>query len=312
MNQNRFLILTMLFISATIVISCSRPEITPDKKIEAQFSSNILIMNSPAKAAGNVWDASDAIGIYMYAEATLDVVEDIKNIKYITDDGGTVGSFKPTGTRIYFPDNGDKVRFMAYYPQIDGIQVNDIYPVNVADQSEQEVIDLLYSFNTSAKYDKKSPDRKVSLVFDHQLTKIQVNVKAGEGLSNSDLQDIVVSFSGFNTTADFNLTNGSLNNPEAPEDIDMLKITAKEGYTASFEAIVLPSTEIPTASIVFDLKNGNPGAGIESDLFTWDFNNTLNKSTRYIYNVTINRSGIVVEATINDWIPTDEEDIDAK
>ena len=295
-----------------MVISCSRPEITADEKIEAQFSSNILIMNSATKAAGNTWDATDAIGIYMYAESTLDVVENMKNVKYITDEGGTIGSFKPTGTRIYFPDNGDKVRFMAYYPQLDGIQVNDIYPVNVADQSEQEDIDLLYSFNQSAKYDKKSPDRKVPLAFDHQLTKIHVNVKAGEGLSNSDLQDIVVSFSGFNTTADFKLTDGFLNNLGAPEDIDMLKITAKEGYAASFEAIVLPSTEIPTASIVFDLKNGSIEPEIVNDIFTWDFNNSLNKSTKYIYNVTINRSGIVVEATINDWTPTSEEDIDAK
>ena len=313
MKKYRFLTAAMLLASASVVVSCNRDKnsgIVPDGRVEVQFSSNIITTNTTTKASDNTWDAADAIGVYMYEENDVEVVENMKNIEYVTENGGQTGSFKAVGTVIFFPDNGDKVRFMAYYPYDENL-ANDVYKVNVTDQNSQPAIDLLYSFNTNAKYDKKTPGKKVPLVFDHQLTKIYVNVKAGDGLTNDDLQSIEILFDGMNTTADFSLVNGSLNNVDDPSNIDLLKITAKEGYAASFEAIVLPSETVPDAQIVFDLKNGD-GADIESDVYTWAFNNTLDKSTRYTYNVTINRSGIVVEATINDWTHTDDEDIDAE
>ena len=318
MKKYRFFTMAITLAMAALVISCDRDDdiiVQEDNRVEVQFTSNIVTINNPpkSKASGNTWGAFDAIGVYMYEESDVEVVDNMKNIEYVTEAGGQSGSFKAASTVIYFPDNGEKVRFMAYYPYLEGVQsINDIYPVNVTDQSSQPAIDLLYSFNTAKSYDKTTPNKKVPLVFDHQLTKVYVNVKAGEGLVAADLQKLTITFDGLNTTANFNLKDGSLNNAGSPADINLKGITAKDGYIASFESIVLPSATVPTAQIKFDLNNGDELENIESDTYTWIFNNTLEKSTKYTYNVTINRSGIVVEATINDWTPGDEVDIDAE
>jgi len=317
MKKKWFLKGTLLLGLVAVFTSCNRDENADtlcECREEVKFSSNIITMNTPqTRAAGNTWHSSDAIGVYMYEENSLNVVEDKKNIEYYTEAGGENGDFKARSTVIYFPDDGSEVRFMAYYPYKSEVIANDnVYKVNVANQSSQKDIDLLYSFNTDAKYDKTVLNKKVLLVFDHQLTKIYVNVKAGIGLTNDDLQNIGISFAGFNTLADFNLENGGLSNPTVPAVITPYSLTAITDYAASFEAIVLPTAGIPDAKIVFNLNNGNEGTGKESDIFTWDFNNVLDKSTKYTYNVIVNRSGIVVEATINDWTSTDENEVIAE
>ena len=314
MKKYRFLLAITLFASVVAMISCTCDksiDVFPGDRTEVKFSSNIIIIGTYTKATGTIWEPFDTIGISMYGENDVNVVENKDNIKYVTELGGNTGDFKPAGSVIYFPDNGNKVRFMAYYPYTAGITDNT-YNVNVASQSSQQAIDLLYSFDKSAKYDKTVTDNKVPLVFDHQLTKIYINVKAGEGLSNDDLQDIEVSFLGLNTKADFNLLNGNLTNQSTPAEINTLSFTTKEGYVASFEAIVLPVETTPIAKIKFDLKNGDVELGTDSDVYTWDFDSALDKSTKYTYNVLINRSGIVVVATVNDWIATEDNEISAE
>ena len=313
MKKYRFLTAAVLLASVAVTVSCNREGDSnlPPGRTEVKFSSNIITMGTHTKASGTNWDPLDAIGVYMYEENDVNVVESKSNVKYVTESGGTTGSFEAAGTVIYFPDNGDKVRFMAYYPYSTPL-ADDVYQVNVTDQSSQLLIDLLYSFDEGAKYDKTTQDKKVPLVFDHQLTKIYVNVKAGTGLTSDDLQNIGVAFLGLNTEADFNLVNGELSNSDVPAEIAARSLAAKEGYVASFEAIVIPTDGTPDAQINFDLSNGDTDTGVESDVYTWDFDNTLDKSTKYTYNVTVSRSGIVVEATINDWIVAEDNDIIAE
>ena len=311
--KNLLLAITLLVFNSGI-ISCSRErdiDILSGERTEVKFSSNIITIGTHPKASGAIWDPNDAIGIYMYEENDVNVVEDKSNIKYVSELGGKTGDFENAGTVIYFPDNGDKVRFMAYYPYNTDIS-DDVYNVNVVTQSSQQDIDLLYSFDKNAKYDKAVTDNKIPLVFDHQLTKIYVNVKAGDGLVDDDLQNISVSFLNFNTKADFNLISGSLSNQSTPAEIVASSFNIKDGYVASFEAIVLPVETIPNAQIKFDLKNGNVETGVESNTYIWNFDEALAKSTKYTYNVTINRSGIVVVATVNDWINTEENEVVAE
>ena len=315
MKKNLFLT-TITAIAVTVAfVSCQQDEHEPNSnsRMEARFSTNIVKETPLAtRAAGDKWHENDSIGIFMFEEQYTNVVEGMGNVKYTTEDGGKTGEFTATDKIIYFPDNGAKVRFMSYYPYTENIE-NNIYKVDVSDQTNQPAIDLLYSFNDAAKYDKTSPDKKVSLVFDHMLTKININIKAGDGLEDSDLDNIEVYFEGFNTEVNFNLISGSLSEPSDISNIIPAKITKKEEYYVSYEAIIIPTEDPRSAKIVFDLQNGNEGEPSKSDVFTWKFNNVnLIKGTEYTYNVTISRSGIVVEAIINDWAPGGENNITAE
>ena len=313
-----YLLLTTITTFAVIAFAaCNQHEnetTSPDSRKEVKFSSNIVQVDNPSTRATDItWAANDSIGIYMFEESATNVVEEKSNIKYITAAGGTTGLFSPDDVTIFFPDNGDNVRFMSYYPYTADV-TNYVYKVDVSDQSVQPAIDLLYSFDVDAKYSKATPDKKVPLSFDHKLTKININIKPGTGLEDDDILNTIITFDGFNTQADFNLVSGVLSNPDAPETITLLKKgTAVVNYTASYESIVIPVADPSTTKIVFDLNNGIPGEGKDSDLFTWTFtNDELKSGYEYVFNVTINRSGIVVEAVINEWLSGGSDDVDAE
>ena len=316
--MKKYLLLTTITTIAVIAFAaCNQHEneITPaNSRKEVKFSSNIAqVDNLSTRATDITWAGNDSIGIYMFEESVTNVVEEKGNIKYITAAGGTTGLFSPDDVTIFFPDNGDKVRFMSYYPYTADI-TNYVYKVDVSDQSEQPAIDLLYSFNTDAKYDKTTPGKKVPLSFDHKLTKININIKPGNGLEDNDIINTIVTFDGFDTQAEFDLVSGVLSNPNTPEIITLLKKDdAVAGYTTSYESIVIPVADPSVAKIVFNLNNGISGEGTDSDLFSWNFtDDKLENGLEYTFNVTINRSGIVVEATINEWKEGGSDDINAE
>ena len=313
MKKTKILATTLLSAVIMLMVSCKHDDdnavISAGGKTPVSFSSNIIAMNSVGKAVGNVWEVDDKIGIYMFEEGNINVVESVENIAYITSAAGAKGDFKPTTKTIYFPDNGSKVRFMAYYPHSASV-TNSIYKVDVSNQTSQKDIDLLYNFKIDASYDKTVANKKVPLVFDHKLTKVIINVKAGEGLEESDLGDIGIHIEGLSTTANFDLTTGTLSNIENVSNITPVTATAKDNYAYGCEAIVIPTTDVPSgAKIVFNLSDGEGGA---SDVFSWNFNSLLKSGSKYTYNVTINRSGIVVDASINNWNEEGEEDIVAE
>ena len=299
-----FLFLVVAAIATTLSLtSCSQDDDVkvPADKGAVKFSSNITDLNPALRAAGNSWDKDDAIGVYMLESASTNVVNGMENIEYSTSTNGANGTFTATDAVIYFPFNGDKVRFMSYYPYNEDVVTNgNLYPVNVAIQDPQSKIDLLYAFNESADFDNTNAN-PIPLVFKHQLTKVIINVKAGSGLTDADLQTLTVHFSGLNTQADFGLFTGNLGTPGTIANIVPVTTSTADGYVVSYEAIILPMASAPLGSkIVFDLNEDEEI--IESKIFTWSFNgDELKSSTKYTYNVTINRTGVELSATINDW-----------
>ena len=318
-KMKKSILLSVIAITtAGSLISCDKNDVENkplDGRKEVKFSSNIVDIVPPpttTRAGGTTWNANDSIGIYMFEELSETIVESMGNIKYTTENESAVGSFTATGTVIYFPDNGDKVRFMSYYPYTTAISSNT-YSVNVSDQTSQSNIDLLYSFDKNAKYDKTTENKLIPLVFEHQLAKININIKTGDGLEITDLEDILVSFEGLYTTASFDLFSGTLSDLNNATKITPSVTTAKEGFVCSYEAIVIPTTASNEAQIVFDLNNGNTDLSTDSDVFTWNFSNsTLEAGKEYTYNVTIRRSKIVVQATISDWGNGSSNDIIAE
>ena len=306
-----------LFLGTALVLtlmSCNRNDNINHfnkEKSEVKFTSGIIPKSSATRATDNTWDKNDEIGVYMLEKELTTVVDEMGNVQYITELGGSTGTFKASGKVIYFPDNGEEVRFMAYYPyKSDVISNGNIYKVDVTNQSSQAKIDLLYSFKTDAVFEKTTSEKVVPLAFNHMLTKLIVNIKAGEGLESDDLAGIKIHFEGLNSTADFNLFDGSLSNHAGSVDIVPLTGVAQGEYTANFESILIPTDGIPDARIVFDLDNGDED--LDSDVFAWSFDKELLKSTKHKYNVTINRTGIEVKATINDWLNGGEDDIIAE
>ena len=273
------------------------PTIPSDKK-EVKFSSNISRLEPtstiPSRISGNRWVPGDAIGTFMLGKDNFAVVDGKRNVKYVTKSSGNSGNFFAENNAIYFPEDGRKVRFMSYYPYNKSIS-GTIYNVDVFKQIPQSDIDLLYCFDTSSAYNKDIETQKVPMAFKHQLAKVYINVKDGDGLQGYHLMNMKVTLSGLNTKADFNLLSGEFDNYSAITPISPSVLIAGGGNVYSSEAIVIPTRKISDAVIIFKLNNE------KGEVYTYKIDNTFEKGKKYTYNVVINSTWIDVSMTTHNW-----------
>lgn len=275
-----------LALLAGVMVSCNNENspMAQDEKVAVQFTGGI---NVSTRAAGVAWVDGDKIGIFMTAaKETLSansIKEGVDNVAYETN-GGI--SFSPIsgGKTIYYPIDGD-VDFYAYYPQT---TVNDYkVALNVADQSKQEAIDFMYAKTTGCN--KAIP--QVELKFSHQLSWLVLNVQAGNGLTEDDLENLKVTIEDQNTTATFNLVDGTISDEGNPNNITMKTVEAGKVY----EAILLPTTS-KTRKIVFDLNTGYDAP------FVWTMESDLKGGNRYNYTtVKLTRTSVDIMGTIESW-----------
>ena len=297
-----------------MMFSCAFEEVMEHKKpidstnnTEVKFLSSINTLGTTySRLIGDFWEVGDAIGTYMIEKGSYAVVNEKSNVRYITEKKGHQCNFIGTDDFIFFPEDGREVRFMSYYPYNESIK-GAIYKIDVSEQFPQSKLDFLYSFNTSATYDKNSEGEKVPIIFKQQMIKIIINIKNGEGLQGFDLMNMKVYFSGLSTTADFNLLTGEISNYNTPSLIYPSILIAGGGNVYSSEAIIIPKSDMSNSKIVIDMNNGNKNQ--KNDVYTWNLGKALIKGKKYTYNITVNRAGISVNSAIHNWnsINIDEE-----
>ncbi len=276
--------------AAIAFTSCDKEQDTSFKApIEATFTSGI-----EARASGNTWTAGDRVGIFMKTAgqplASGNISMGADNRSY-TSTAGITGTLTPSAgdQKIYYPQSGD-VDFIAYCPYLATITAF-AYPLSVATQTTPENIDVLWSNNATSK-NKNSTG--VSLTFVHKLTQLVINTTAGEGLVAADLAAMSVVITGMNTTASLNLATGVVSAEGTTADIATKTATAGGVY----RAIVLPVayTTAGTAKIEFRLNN------VASDVFLFDIPaTTLAAGNTYTWNIIVQRTPLLTDATITAW-----------
>ena len=282
--------MTKLFALALLagaMVSCSTEDTAPstqNDKVAVQFTGGISVNT---RAAGVAWADGDRIGIFMTETkqplSAVAIKEGVDNVCYQSN--GSI-AFSPVsgGKTIFFPIDGD-VDFYSYYPQT---TVNDYkVALNMADQKSQEAIDFMYAKTTGCN--KAKP--KVDLKFNHKLSKLVLNVQAGNGLTEDDLNKLKVTIKDQNTTATFNLVDGLISDEGNPTNIQMKAVQVGKKY----EAILLP-TASTTREIEFDLDNGHDAP------FVWKMDSELKGGNLYNYTtVKLTRTTIEMTGTIESW-----------
>lgn len=193
------------------------------------------------------WENGDAIGIYMFDTEDKNVLNDALNVKYTTiGEGLTVNFSSDPGIAIYdMPTN-----FVAYYPHTTSAEVIDataaLYKVDISDQSNGiSAHDLMW-----AKAANQSTESLLAgglaFTFHHQLVLLRVNI-TNENVSNVTS----VTVGGINTTATFNLIDGTLNNIGTQKSVALQKKDNK-----SFIGIMLPTEELKNKLSLTILADG--------------------------------------------------------
>lgn len=300
-------LLSVLAISAILFASCSNEENTAEPNDgRVKFSSDINEAGlRVGGAAGDEWNSGDAIGIYMIENGQVlgnaSIAENANNVKYTTASTGTTATFTSTSP-IYYPVNTPaKVDFVAYHPYSNTAIENYWFEMDVKDQSNQSAIDFMTASasNNGAGYDKTNTSA-VALNFKHQLSKVIINVKKGDGVT--DLTGLQVSLKGMEHQFIFDLENltfvgvGSEGTPV---------ITPFNAGNNSYE-LILPPTEQGA-----DLSDYKMEFVVGGNTYKWTMTdntetiNELESGKKYTFDVTLTKTKVTASGTITAWTPVD-------
>ena len=280
-----------LLIGGLSLSACSNEEIhMDDARVALQVTSGIQ-----TRAYDDQWEEKDDIGIFGFTQGDAPA-QAYTNVRYVTTGGD--GAFTPDGTTIYLPTDGSSLDFVAYYPHTTDLE-NGIYTVDVENQSDQSTIDLMAASKLSANRSKNT----VAFNFEHKLSKIVFNFTAGVGMDESELAGMKVQLTNQQTLATFNVTQPDGEVVVGTNTPATLTLNTDADGTSS-EGIVLPSANFDGMTLHLELSDG-------SSFFNWDLNNSkadkFEAGKKYVYDITVNRSGLGVTATITDWTPGNGE-----
>jgi hypothetical protein len=316
-RKSRILVMGTALLGMVAFSACNvNDEIEDNNQPQAvSFSAGIAgqaVQNGgpTTKAAGTVWASGDAIGIFMMSNGTTTIAEQAENKQYTTTGGSTFSAV--AGDEIYYPMDGSKVDFIAYYPYASGKTLGSSISVDVSGAqtaSSQADIDLLWAKANGtggSGYDKVThATTPVALAFNHKLAKMVINVKAGAAV-NTPLTGMTVTIKGMNTKNTFKLSDGTLGTPNTPAAITPRVITTASGFNASYDAIILPYVYSSNGDVTVDFTVGG-------ETFTWEVDaTTFAPGNEYTYAVTLTRTGVAVTGTINPWMPNDRGGVTAE
>ena len=244
--------LFFLAVTGTLAVACS--EVNENSLTDGDgqrmlrtISSGNDRFSTRLNSETSEWESGDAIGIYMFDTEDKNVLNDALNVKYITiGEGLTVNFSSDPGIAIYdMPTN-----FVAYYPHATSADVIDataaLYKVDISDQSNGiSAHDLMW-----AKAANQSTESLLAgglaFTFHHQLVLLRVNI------TNENVSDVTsVTVGGMNTTATFNLIDGTLSNIGTQKSVALQKKDNK-----SFIGIMLPTEELKNKLSLTILADG--------------------------------------------------------
>lgn len=282
-NQALYVLLSFLL----LVTSCTNedtPLVDDGNRTLVTFSSSVAD-DVATRATDTLWDLEDSIGVFMKTAGTSFSSENIlngaANKQYTTST--TNGNFRPlSGQGIYYPEDGSKVDFIAYYPYRKDLE-GYIYKVDLTEQPTAAAVDLMYADNLKEVGKTATTSQ---LIFSRPLSGIALNITAGHGISS--MAGLSVTLKGTHARADFNLATGELTVDEASvADIRIPLQTTSAGVSG--RAVVLPTRNLNGASLVFTTLGGKSYTLRIAD------GTALSKGQRLVYNVELQDSGVTEE-----------------
>lgn len=255
---------------------------------------------APVLPNGTAWVDDDRIGLFMLPEgkgSLSDAYPGAMNKQYHITNNAT-GALAPVdNVQLLFP-KGEEVSFIAYYPFEEG-QTTTITP-DFSYQNNPDALDILYAKATGIAPTK----RPVALEFDHLLSRITLNITAGNGITVDDIQAMV---SNDVTTVIYerghiDLLVGTYKTTKdaiTPNVAFYRHTSHATGAHATFSAIVPPTDLYDTPDYHLTLLVGGQAYRCTLSLGEGE---RYDPGSNYIFPITVNRSeATVASPTIGEW-----------
>lgn len=259
MKRTVWIAATLALLGALALPGCKKERETLQDPIIAR-QGELKVRSELAKAitrSGGLTKEGDAMGIIALNAgnplSASSVYGGYSNVKYTTNGSGV---YVPATQGINFPEGGEKLDFVAYYPYTAGIENDFVYKIDARDQRELAKIDLLYSDNAKG-HDKGNST--VQLNFKHKLMLVVFQLQSdGAAVSGSNAQLKGVTTDGSMTLADGKVTLGSsVNDVQAAFN----EKTPNQLYEAAF---ILPAQGITGKSVVMRINGADYAVTVPS------------------------------------------------
>jgi len=305
MNMNRFLTKAAkaAIILPLAIMSCNHDKEADENTIvELRLTSGVEV-RTRASFPNSDTQIPGGEEIVVYVDETGGAVQLYGNNILVADGNGNLSG----GTRMNFPANGNNVDIFALHTNA---TLTAVYPTSLLTHTvngDQRTLagyapsDLLYAKRTNVAR-TASP---ILLTFYHLLSKLQVAIMPGEGLTAADI--VGISIGGTRLQAQFTLAKAS--SPDAvvitpggavaPITIGADVSTNLTTNIVYNDAIIVPQT-LASGTTFISVRLSD-----ETNLiYRVPAETTFESGKKYGYLITANSSGLILISTIEDWIPT--------
>ena len=283
MKASTFKVILASVLLLTAASACVNDDLTSSgSKVAVKISAS----SAMTRAVDNTWEPNDVIGISMLEDGSSNVIAPYSNYNYTTTDGSS--NFDPASSAqiMYFPVDGSKVSFKAYYPYSSSLPTNMIAPLSVKDQSSLPDLDFMTAEHLAGT-SKDEPD--VKLHFYHRLAKVMFDLTTEDGTISLDGCKLVAK--GLKSTGSYDIQNEKLS-VDANSTVD-IPVSIHKGKGS---AIFLPREA--GAGVTFEITTTNGGkytATLKDDV-------PFKGGYKHMLHIKLSKTPATVSATIEEWI----------
>ena len=274
---------------------------------------NVVQTRAAQGIQSTAFDNGEKVDVFINENATTPSIEYPQPLVYTSGTGGVL----TTSDEQYYPQSNG-VNIFAVYPS--GVAGTNVNATNVAfdvesDQSEEDAYkasDLMVGAPANNPVSKTSGT--VQLTFKHCLSKININISAGDGIDPVDLQDATVTILNTTTGGTFNVQTGAVTangvqaaaTPIIAGTLEVREDTGVQGISA----IIVPQTVSAGRQFISIRYGGDQQTPATELFYTLPQAASVDFAAGYSYtfNITAKKSGLTLDGTtITDW--TDYGDV---
>lgn len=298
-NKFFFVIAALMTIS---ISSCNKVEAPATDNSNGMIRlSSVISQTSPIAQTRSIdqslqntqFATGMTIGLFVTDNATTPAP--LYTNRELASDGSGALAVK-TNENMYYGSN-DRVNLYAYYPYNAAAMLAAVLPFSVkADQSsdaDYRSSDLMWGV-PAANPVKRTTD-VVNLGFAHKFSKVIVKLTVGAG--SPDLKGATVNILNTQPSTTLDIKTGIISAASGTAVPVKMATFANNATTFDCSAVVVPQTFTATTRLIeVLLADGGklyyeaPAGGI-----------TFESGKSYIYNVTVNLTGLIVTSKITDW-----------
>lgn len=306
----------LIFAAAALMLAaCSNDESMDNWAGEIRLSSALQTQEVQTRGTDQALQSTQIasgvqVGVFINEQNGTSFATNKQNALYTA---GSDGTLTPAENDIFFPQNGAGVNIYAYAPyQSDYANgVTGTMEFTVADNQSSETAgsgylasDLIWGQpgGTVGEVTYSNPvartSERIPLVFNHKLSKIDVTLSAGDGLTTDDFKNATLSIVNAQTKTSITLNTGVLTpstDDTSKSDVVMAKYEDASTLTAS---AIIPPQSFAANSKFLEVALDSSG----KLYYTLPAAITLNEGKVYKYEIKVNLTGLsLYSLKIVDW-----------